>query len=112
MIKFLLILKKYFLPRVKTENFNIEIAGKNFYNQPNNDSVKQCDEIREISTGQGDYYTTGCLLDFTYFEKNYRLTAVHLSKQKALDTDSRAIQQIILTGKIKAAAANTRVTIY
>ena len=104
--------KKYFLPRVKTENYNIKIAGKNFYNQPNNDSVKQYDEIRKISTGQGDYYTTGCLLYFTYFEKNYRLIAVHLSKQKALDTDSRAIQQIIFTGKIKAAADNTRVIIY
>ena len=104
--------KKYFLPRVKTENYNIEIAGKNFYNQPNNDSVKQYDEIRKKSTGQGDYYTTGCLLDFAYFEKNYRLIAVHLSKQKALDTESRAIQQIIFTGKIKAAAANTRVIIY
>ena len=104
--------EKYFLPRVKTENYNIEIAGKNFYNQPNNDSVKHYDEIRKKSTGQGDYYTTGYLLDFAYFEKNYRLIAVHLSKQKALDTESRAIQQIIFTGKIKAAAANTRVIIY
>ena len=46
---------------------------------------------------QGDDYTTGCLLDFSYFEKNYRLIAADLSKQKALDTDSRAIQQIIFT---------------
>ena len=29
----------------------------------------KCDEIRKISTGQGDDYTTGCLLDFAYFEK-------------------------------------------
>ena len=55
---------------------------------------------------------TGCLLDFAYFEKNYRLIAVDLSKQKALDADSRAIQQIISTGKIKAAVTNTRVIIY
>ena len=52
------------------------------------------------------------MLDFTYFGKNYRLIAVDLSKQKALDADSRAIQQIIFTGKIKAAADNTRVIIY
>ena len=64
------------------------------------------------STGQGDDYTTGCLLDFTYFEKSCRLTAVDLSKQKALDADSRAIQQIIFTGKIKATEVNTRVIIY
>ena len=55
---------------------------------------------------------TGCLLDFSYFEKNYRLIAADLSKQKALDDDSRAIQQIIFTGEIKAEVANTRVTIY
>ena len=104
--------KKYFLPRVKIENYNIEIDGRNFYDQPINDSIKQYDEIRKISTGQGDDYTTGCLLDFAYFEKNYRLIAVDLSKQKALDADSRAIQQIVFTGKIKAAADNTRVIIY
>ena len=63
-------------------------------------------------TGQGDDYTTGCLLDFAYFEKNWRLIAADLSKQKALDADSRAIQQIIFTGKIKATEANTRVIIY
>ena len=67
--------KKYFLPRVKIENYNIEIDGRNFYDQPINDSIKQYDEIRKISTGQGDDYTTGCLLDFAYFEKNYRLIA-------------------------------------
>ena len=57
--------------------------------------IKQYDEIRKISTGQGD----DCLLDSAYFEKNYRLIAADLSKQKALDADSRAIQQIVFTGK-------------
>ena len=79
--------KKYFLSRVKIENYNIKIDGRNFYDQPINDSIKQYDEIRKISTGQGDDYTTGCLLDFAYFEKNYRLIAAALSKQK----DSRPI---------------------
>ena len=66
----------------------------------------------KISTKQGDDYTTGGLLDFTYFEKKYRLIAVDLSKQETLDADSRAIQQIIFTGKIKATDPNTRVIIY
>ena len=65
-----------------------------------------------MSTGQGDDYTTGCLLDYSYFRKNYRLLAADLSKQKALDADSRAIQQIIFTGTIKAAVANTRIVIF
>ena len=70
------------------------------------------DEVRKVSTGQGDDYTTGCLLDFAYFKDNYRVIASDLSKNKALDTGSRAIQQIIFTGKIKSAVANTRVIIY
>ena len=52
------------------------------------------------------------MLDFDYFEKNYRMIASDLSKQKTVDADSRAIQQIIFTGKIKATVANTRVIIY
>ena len=91
--------KEYFLPRVKIENYNIEIDGRHFYDQPINDSIKQYDEVRKISTGQGDDYTTGCLLDFAYFEKKYRLIAVDLSRQKALDADPKAIQQITFTGK-------------
>ena len=50
--------RRYFLPRVKIENYNIDIDGRNFYDQPINDSVKPYDEIRKISTGQGDDYTT------------------------------------------------------
>ena len=98
---------KYFLPRLKIDNYYIEIDGRNVYDQPINDSIKQNDEIRKISIRQGDYYTTGCLLDLSYFIKKYRLIAVDLSKQKALDADSRAIQQIILTGK-----ASSNVLIY
>ena len=83
--------KKYFLPRVKIENYIIEIDRRNFYDQSINDSIKQYDEVRKILTGQDDDYTTGCLLDFAYFEKNYNLIAADLSQQKALDADSRAI---------------------
>ena len=104
--------QKYLLPRVKIDNYNIEIDERNFYDQPINNSIKQYVEVRKISTGQGDNYTTGCLLDYSYFRKYYRLLAADLSKQKALDADSRAVQQIIFTGKIKAAVANTRIVIF
>ena len=60
--------------------------------------------MRKISTGQGNDYTTGCLLDFAYFKKRYRLIAADLSKPKALDADSRAIQQIIFASKADEAA--------
>ena len=54
---------------------------------------KTYENIRKIATGKGDGYTTGCLLDYTYFKENYKLIAIDLSKQQALDADSRAIQQ-------------------
>ena len=69
-------------------------------------------QLNNMRTGKGDNYTTDYLLDFDYFEKNYRIIAVDLSKQKALDADSRAIQQIIFTGEIKSTVANTRVIIF
>ena len=81
---------KYFLPRLKIDNYNIEIDGRNFYDQAINDSIKQNDEIRKISIGQCDDYTTGWLLDFALFREKYRLIAADLSKQKTLDADSRA----------------------
>ena len=54
---------KYFLPRMNITNYNVLIDRRNFSDQPINDKIKQCDEIRKIATGQGDDYTTGCLLD-------------------------------------------------
>ena len=52
-----------------------------------------------MSTGQGDDYT-GCLLDYVYFKDDFRLITADLSKQKALDADPKAIQQIIFTGQV------------
>ena len=91
--------RKYFLPRLKIKDYNIEIDGRKFYDQSINELIKQYDEVRKTSTGKSDDYTTGCLLDFAYFEKKYRLIASDLSKQKALDADPKAIQQLIFTGK-------------
>ena len=90
--------QKYFLPRVEIKNYNVLIDGRNFYDQPINDLIKQYDEVRKVSTGQGDDYATGCLLNYAHFKENYRLIVVDLSKQKALDADPRAIQQIVFQG--------------
>ena len=46
--------QKYFLPRVNIGNYNIQIDGRNFYDQPIHDLIRQYDEVREVSTGQGD----------------------------------------------------------
>ena len=49
---------------------------------------------------------------FCLLKKKNRIIAADINKQKASDADSRAIQQIIFTGKIKSIVANTRVAIY
>ena len=76
------------------------IDGKNFYDQPINDLIKQYYEVRKVSTGHGDDYTTGCLLDYAYSKDNHKLIAVDLSRQKASDADPRAIEQIVLLERI------------
>ena len=85
---------KYFLSRVNITNYNVLIDRRNFYDQSTNDSLKQYVEIRKTATGQGDDYTTGCLLDYRYFKDHCNLIAVDLSKQNELNSDSRAVQQI------------------
>ena len=54
------------------------IDGKNFFDQPIKNDKVTCENIRKIVTGQGDDYTTGCLLDYTYFKKYYKMIAVDL----------------------------------
>ena len=102
--------RKYFLPR-EIKNHNVLIDGRNFYDQPINDLIKQYDEVRKVSTGYGDDCTTGCLLDYAYFKDNYRLIAVDLSKQKALDADPRAIQQTVFQGIVRG-ENNTKIRLY
>ena len=102
---------KYFLPRLKIDNYNIEIDRRNFCHQPISDSIKQYNKIRKNINRTRWWLNKWLFIRFCLFWKNYRLIAVNLNKQKALDADSRTIQQIF-TGKIKATEANTRVTIY
>ena len=71
--------------------------SKSFFDQPINSMTKTYKNIRKISTGQGDDYTTGCLLDYSYFKNYYKMIAIDLSKQQELDADPRAIQQINFT---------------
>ena len=71
--------KKYFLPRGEIKNYDVLIDGRNFYDQPISDLIKQYDEVRKVSAGQGHGYEIGCLLDYACFKDNYKLIAVDLS---------------------------------
>ena len=92
--------RKYFLPREAINSYNLLIDGRNFY-----------DEERKTSLGKSDDYTTGCLFDYAYFNDNYSLITVDVSKQKALGADPRAIQQIVFQ-EVVGGADNTKVRLY
>ena len=77
----------YYLPKVEIKDYNVMIDGRNFFDQPINSMNKTYENIRKIATGKGDDYTTGCLLDYPYFKENYKIIAIDLSKQQALDVD-------------------------
>ena len=86
--------KKYYLPRNDLSKYNVIIDGRNFYDNPIKSDIEKCSELKNVMIGKGEDYTTGSLLDFNYFSKHYKLVAADLSKQKELDADPRAIQQI------------------
>ena len=84
------------------DTYNVIIKRKNFYNQAIDSDIKQYEEIRKLTTGQGEDYTIGSLLDYDYIKNRYRLIVVNLSRQKELDADPKAIQQIEFVGQLKS----------
>ena len=98
----------YYLPIVEIKSYNVMINGENFFDQPIKDNKVTYENIRKVATGKGNDYTTGCLLDFPYFRDSYKMIAIDLSRQQALDANPRAIQQINFTANLDK-ARNTRV---
>ena len=76
------------------------IDGRNFFDQALNSVNKTYTNIRKITSGHGDDYTSGCLLDYSYFKENYKLIPIVLSKQQALDAVPKAIHQINFTANL------------
>ena len=63
------------------------IEEQNFFDQPIKNNLRTYYNIRKITTGQEDDYATGCLLDYHYFKEYYKIIAIDLSKQQALDAN-------------------------
>ena len=84
----------YYFPRNDLNKYNVIIYGRNFYDNPIESDIEKYRELEKVMIGKGEDYTTGSLLDYNYFLKHYKLVAVDLYKQKELDADPRAIQQI------------------
>ena len=74
--------------------------GKKVFDQPVDCMNKTYENITRIAIGQGDDYTTGFLLDYSYLKDHYKMIAIDISKQQALDADPRAIQQINFTSNL------------
>ena len=88
------IFTKYFLPRVDIKDDDVLIDGRNFYDQNISDDFKKYKEFRKVMAGRGEYFTTGSLLDYDYWENDYKLICCDLSKQKVLDSNPKANQQV------------------
>ena len=88
---------QYHLPTVEIKECNVMTDGQNFFDQPVRNDLITYDSIRKIATGQGDDYTTGYFLDYNYCKNFYKMIAIDLSKQQALDVDPKAIQHINLS---------------
>ena len=74
--------KKYYLPRISLNKYNVIIDGINFYHNPIESDIEKYKELKKVMIGKGEDYTTESLLDYNYFDKHYKLVAVDLSKQK------------------------------
>ena len=94
---------RLFLPYRLIDSYNVSVDGRHVFESP----IKEGDgrgyeHLRSIMIGNGDDYTVGSLIDYNYFKKDYRIIGVDLSRQRVLDSDPRAIQQINLIGNTTA----------
>ena len=68
----------YYVPKFEIKDFNVLIDGKGFFDLPVKNEEEAYKKIIDMSNNND--YTTGYLLDFVCFRKDYRLIAIDLSK--------------------------------
>ena len=93
----------YYLPKYVIKNYNVVINGKQIYDQTTDSDIKTFEQIRKLTIGEDEDYTTEFLLDYEYIKNCYRLIAVDFSRQRQLDGDPRAIQEIEFIRHLKKA---------
>ena len=95
---------RYYLPRAEIKDYNVLIDGRNFYDQNENSSIVRYNELLKMTTGRSEDYSTGCLLDYGYYIKDFNIVGIDLSHQAELDSDPNVNQQIELIYKLPNAA--------
>ena len=94
--------KRCYLLKGIVKNYNVIINGKVFYDQPIDPEIKWHEEIRKLTTAARwrIYYRMFAGL-WMHQKNHYRLIAFDFSRQKELDSDPKAIQQIEFVGQLK-----------
>ena len=72
------------------------IDGQNVFDQPVKNDLRTFDNIRKISIGQGDDYTTDRILDYNYFNEYYKMIVIDLSKQQHFVMIQKQYKKLIL----------------
>ena len=86
--------RRYYLPRPEIKDYNVLIDGRNFYDQNVNSSIVRYNELLKVTTGRSEDYSTGYLLDYDYYIKDFNIVGIDLSHQAVLDPDPKGNQQI------------------
>ena len=97
--------RKYYLPRAEIKDYNMLIDGRNFYDQNVNSSIVRYNELLKMTTGRSKDYSTGSLLDYDYYTKDFNNLGIDLSHQTVLDSDPKINQQIDFVYKLPSGNA-------
>ena len=86
--------RRHYLPIAEIKHYNVLIYGRNSYDQNVNSSIVRINEPLKMTTGRSEDYTTGCLLDYDYYIKDFNIVGIDLSHQAVLDSDPKINHQI------------------
>ena len=92
--------RRYYLPRAEIKDYNVLIDGRNFYDQNVNRGIVRYNELLKMTTGRSEDYSTGCLLDYDYYIKDFNIVGIDLSHQAVLDSDPKINQRIEFVYKL------------
>ena len=97
--------RRYYLPRAEIKDYNVLIDRRNFYHQNVNSSIVRYNELLKMTTGRSEDYSTGCLLDYDYYIKDFNIVGIDLPNQAVLDSDPKISQQIEFAYKLPSGDA-------
>ena len=97
--------RRYYLPRAEIKDYNVLIAGRNFYDQNVNSSIVRYNELLKMTTGRSEDYSKGCLLDYDYYIRDFSIVGIDISHQVVLDSDPKINQQIEFVYKLPSGNA-------